>query len=214
MAARLWAATPPQSAQSTAQSTARFCQQHGGTCIDWDALLEIDQAQLVSASLDTKCKVICKLKQVLQYMLTSAHSRQPCWCLQRSGHDTTVLEGIIDSLLSNITAVDTFSLSMHHYMHFMHLLQCALQCIWSLHSRDAQTLAATKAASQAAFGFTGALRVYVKAVHADLNAVANGVLSTTGPVSEPLRIKLRPVKKMADSAWKKLQASHSERVIY
>ena len=130
--------------------------------------------------------------------------------LQRSDQDTTVLEGIIDCLLSDIIAEDTFSLSMHHYMHFMHLLQWAIQCVWLLHSRDALMLAATTAASQTASGFTRALQLYVKAVHADLNTVARNDLSTTSPVSEPLRIKLRSVKKMADSAWMKLQASHSE----
>lgn len=128
--------------------------------------------------------------------------------LQGSMHDMSVLEDAIDSLLVDIRAEDSLNLSMHHYMHFMHLLQWALQCIWSLHARDASKLAATSAACQTATAFNKALQQYVKAVHSDLHAVTQNDVSTIAPISEPLRINLRPVKKMADSAYKSLQACH------
>lgn len=135
----------------------------------------------------------------------SLHGLKTASMLQGSQHDLSTLEAAVDSLLTDVTAEDPFSLSMHHYVRFMQLLQWALQCIWSLHSRDAALLAATTAACQTASAFTQALQQYAKAVHADLHAVAQNNISTAGPASEPLRIKLRPTRKMADSAYKQLQ---------
>lgn len=134
-----------------------------------------------------------------------------CSCdpLQGSQHDISLLEGIIDSLLSDLTAEDQMSLSMHHYMHFMQLLQWALQCMWSLHSSAATLLTATTLAFQATVAFNQALQQYVKAVHVDIRAVANGNINTAGPESEPLRINLRPIKRAANSAYKQLQVCHA-----
>lgn len=122
-------------------------------------------------------------------------------------HGDSLLEDVIDLLLlGNIAADDPMSVPMCHYLHFMTLLQSALQYIWDLHRRQAAMLAATVEASDTACAYNTALQQYVKAVHGDLKQVgATDVGSTPAFVSEALRVQLRAVKRVSDAAVKGLQ---------
>ena len=122
-------------------------------------------------------------------------------------HNQSMLEDVIDLLLlSNIAAEDPLSLPMHYYLHFMTLLQSALQYIWNLHRRQAAVLAATLEAFDRTCVYNTALQQYVKAVHVDLNKISEtGVGHIPALMSEELRIQLRAMKQSSDAAVKGLQ---------